>query len=67
MLDEPTTGLHLTGTARIVALFDALVDGGATVIVVEHNLAVVARADYVTDLGSETGRYLALSGDLLLQ
>lgn len=49
--DEPTTGLHLTDTARLVDLFDRLVDSGATVIVVEHNLALVARADYVIALG----------------
>ena len=56
--DEPTTGLHLTDTARLVDLFDRLVDSGATVIVVEHNLALVARADYVTtwDRGRLCGR-----------
>ncbi|WP_366918670.1 hypothetical protein [Corynebacterium ureicelerivorans] len=61
-------------------LFDRLVDNGATVIVVEHNLALVSRADYVIELGpgagsaggqvvaadtgSETGRYLSYAGDL---
>lgn len=55
VLDEPTTGLHLTDTARLVSLFDRLVDGGATVIVVEYNLALVARADYVIDLGPGAG------------
>lgn len=55
VLDEPTTGLHLTDTARLVDLFDRLVDGGATVIVVEHNLASVSRADYVIDLGPGAG------------
>lgn len=63
VLDEPTTGLHLTDTTRVVDLFDRLVDGGATVIVVEHNLALVARADYVIDLGpgagSDGGRVVA--------
>jgi len=55
VLDEPTTGLHLTDTARLVDLFDRLVDAGATVIVVEHNLALVSRADYVIDLGPGAG------------
>lgn len=55
VLDEPTTGLHLTDTARLVDLSDRLVDGGATVIVVEHNLALVSRADYVIDLGPWAG------------
>ena len=55
MLDEPTNGLHLTDTARLVDLFDRLVDNGATVIVVEHNLALVSRADYVIDLGPGAG------------
>ncbi|WP_070474777.1 ATP-binding cassette domain-containing protein [Corynebacterium sp. HMSC05H05] len=55
VLDEPTTGLHLTDTARLVELFDRLVDSGATVIVVEHNLALVSRVDYVIDLGPGAG------------
>lgn len=55
VLDEPTNGLHLTDTARLVGLFGRLVDNGATVIVVEHNLALVSRADYVIDLGPGAG------------
>ena len=55
VLDEPTNGLHLTDMARLVDLFDRLVDDGATVIVVEHNLALVSRADYVIDLGPGAG------------
>ena len=53
--NEPTTGLHLTDTARLVDLFNRLVDTGSTVIVVEHNLASVSRADYVIDLGPGAG------------
>lgn len=55
VLDEPTHGLHLADTERLVDLFDRLVDGGASVIVVEHNLAVIARADYIIDLGPGAG------------
>ena len=55
VLDEPTTGLHLTDTARLVDLFNRLADAGSTVIVVEHNLALVSRADYVIDLGPGAG------------
>ncbi|MFT3899915.1 MAG: excinuclease ABC subunit UvrA [Gordonia sp. (in: high G+C Gram-positive bacteria)] len=55
VLDEPTTGLHPGDVDRINALFDDLVDGGATLVVVEHNLRVVARADHVIDIGPGAG------------
>jgi len=55
VLDEPTTGLHFADTERLVAVLQRLVDGGATVIVIEHNPDVVKNADHVVDLGPEGG------------
>lgn len=65
VMDEPTTGLHRSDIGHLLEVIDRLVDGGNTVIVIEHNLDVIRSADWIIDMGPEGGDgggYLVAAG-----
>jgi excinuclease ABC subunit A len=64
LFDEPTTGLHFDDIKKLLAAFDKLLDHGATLLVIEHNLDVVKCADWVIDLGPEGG---GRGGEIVVQ
>ena len=55
MMAEPTTGLHLSDVGNLLSIMDRPVDGGNTVIVIEHNMGIIANADWIIDMGPEGG------------
>ncbi|QQG50553.1 MAG: excinuclease ABC subunit UvrA [Candidatus Saccharibacteria bacterium] len=55
VLDEPTTGLHTSDIAHLLAILNRLVDSGNTVVVIEHNIDVIRQADWIIDIGPEAG------------
>ncbi|GAB2044816.1 excinuclease ABC subunit UvrA [Agathobaculum sp. TL06] len=56
LFDEPTTGLHPSDTAQLLTLFHRLVDQDNTLVAIEHNLQIIAQADWIIDLGPEGGK-----------
>src|SRR5689334_25141730 len=62
LLEEPTIGLHMADIELLLNVIHRLVDDGNTVIVIEHNLSVIAEADYVVDIGPEAG---SLGGEII--
>ena len=55
IFDEPTTGLHFHDIKKLLTSFDALIERGHTIIIIEHNMEIIKCADYIIDLGPEGG------------
>ncbi|MBL7023957.1 MAG: excinuclease ABC subunit UvrA [Candidatus Marinimicrobia bacterium] len=64
ILDEPTTGLHMSDVQRLMVIINELVEAGNSVLIIEHNLDVIQQADWIIDLGPEGGRG---GGEILAQ
>ncbi len=64
LFDEPTVGLHSEDILKLTPIFQALIDKGNTVIIIEHNLDIIAQADKVIDLGPDAGKY---GGELIAE
>ncbi|MCM3492351.1 excinuclease ABC subunit UvrA [Paenibacillus lactis] len=64
VMDEPTTGLHMSDISHLLAIMNQLVDAGNTVIAIEHNLDVIRRADWIIDMGPEGGKK---GGDIVFE
>lgn len=56
IMDEPTTGLHMSDVDRLLKIFNKIVDKRSTLIIIEHNLAVISQADYIIDIGPDAGK-----------
>ena len=55
ILDEPTTGLHSADVKRLLSILQQLVEGGNSMVIIEHNLDVIKTADHIIDMGPEGG------------
>jgi len=64
VMDEPTTGLHLSDIGLLMGIIDRLVNAGNTVILIEHHLDVIRQADWIIDLGPEGG---SAGGEVLFE
>ena len=56
VMDEPTTGLHMSDIENLLKLFDMIVSCGNTLVVIEHNLDVIKQADWIIDIGPDGGK-----------
>ena len=64
VMDEPTTGLHLSDIGLLMGIIDRLVNAGNTIILIEHHLDVIRQADWIIDLGPEGG---SAGGEVLFE